>query len=1211
MWNREVFLVLIYSLVCESFKPPLMFGGRPRTGFRIRDLDDKVKITLDSVPYTTPINFTQKIDHFDNGNTATFQQQYWHSDKFAKPNGPQFLMLGGEGPASYYDVVYESYPHIQWASQVGAGLWTLEHRFYGKSRPFPNQTTENLKYLTSRQYLADVADFIKYQNQQLKLTNPKWVVFGGSYSGALALWFRELYPDVAVGAVGSSGPVYAKLDFYEYLQVVDASLRTYDNNCAENTRSAFEKLSTYMTSDAGRAILTYYFTLVPAFKDLNITYEDIENFYSSAIGYYQNAVQYSRVNANVFITGASIPEVCKIMNTPAKDPVMNILWFVAYMSDTMDGGFIGLDNKWQDYIEYIQYTGYEDEGRAAARSWTWQTCNEFGYFQSTDAGGQIFGSKIPDNLYIDMCTEVFGPQYNIDYITNAVANTLKQYGGRDNYKGTNVVAPNGSLDPWHALGLYKSNDPSVVTYLIDGTAHCADMEPPSDSDNDSMKKLRIIIFENIKKWIGVSTEEKIVKKEKQEISNEKNEILGSFNQKRIKDASWNPKIKLNEDLADFYPDKIDPKTKHRPYKFGRFRYGNLPDPDDLAKDFNSTANWITQQLDHFDNANTKTWRQRWWRRSDFYKPGGPIFLMISGESTAGSKWVENDNVTYLTIAKALNADVYMVEHRYYGYSRPTGDQSTGNLKYLSSEQALADLAVFIDSINKAQSYQNPKWVTFGGSYSGALSAWFRQKYPDYTVGAVGSSGPVYAKVDFFEYLQVVEKSLRTYSDDCANNVGLAFVDIQHRLTTVEGRSQLNDIFKPSHLFDKNPPTVKDIQTFMASLIGSYQGAVQYSGDNTDAAIGMGIKEVCDIMLNSSYPPIQNVRRAFDLMNGGADVSVDNHYDDDVQFYKSNTFDINTSAGRSWIWQTCTEFGYFQSTDLGQNIFGSAVPVDYYIDFCTDVYGPSFNRSSIDNSIAFTQAGYGGIQNYTATNVVLPNGSLDPWHALGLYTDGTQGVISILINGTAHCADMYPARDTDVPGLMKARDQILQLVTQWKNLDDAFSKQRDNMQNYLEDLNSMVTKNNNVYSSTFKQINDGLAAYMGDGEVSSEVTTQTICNQISQLANSLPDVVFLTEKYFDFDPMNPVTPGICQQQLFSLVGTVNIGNGNPSPVGTAQNGIQTITNGVGNTANTVGGKIGDAANTVGEKVGNAVNTAGENLGNLAGNIQGGISSALNG
>jgi len=45
--------------------------------------------------------------------------------------------------------------------------------------------------------------------------------------------------------------------------------------------------------------------------------------------------------------------------------------------------------------------------------------------------------------------------------------------------------------------------------------------------------------------------------------------------------------------------------------------------------------------------------------------------MISGESAAGAKWIENENVTWLTLAKNYNAAAYMVEHRYYGYSRPT------------------------------------------------------------------------------------------------------------------------------------------------------------------------------------------------------------------------------------------------------------------------------------------------------------------------------------------------------------------------------------------------------------------------------------------------------------------------------------------------------------------------------------------------------------
>uniref|UniRef100_A0A914PG36 Serine carboxypeptidase S28 family protein n=1 Tax=Panagrolaimus davidi TaxID=227884 RepID=A0A914PG36_9BILA len=122
--------------------------------------------------------------------------------------------MAQEGPSSAFSVL--SPLHLIWAQNVSAGIWSLEHRFYGKSQPFKEQNVENLRYLSSEQYLADVANFIRTQNRNLNLSNPKWVVFGGSYSGSLALWFRQLYPDIAIGAVGSSAPIQPILDFYGY-----------------------------------------------------------------------------------------------------------------------------------------------------------------------------------------------------------------------------------------------------------------------------------------------------------------------------------------------------------------------------------------------------------------------------------------------------------------------------------------------------------------------------------------------------------------------------------------------------------------------------------------------------------------------------------------------------------------------------------------------------------------------------------------------------------------------------------------------------------------------------------------------------------------------------------------------------------------------------------------------------------------------------------
>lgn len=77
------------------------------------------------------------------------------------------------------------------------------------------------------------------------------------------------------------------------------------------------------------------------------------------------------------------------------------------------------------------------------------------------------------------------------------------------------------------------------------------------------------------------------------------------------------------------------------------------------------------------------------------------------------------------------------------------DLSIESLYYLSSEQALADLAYFIELKNKENSFdKNVKWIAFGGSYPGSLAAWLREKYSDLVYGSISTSGPLLAKADF-------------------------------------------------------------------------------------------------------------------------------------------------------------------------------------------------------------------------------------------------------------------------------------------------------------------------------------------------------------------------------------------------------------------------------------------------------------------------------
>lgn len=110
------------------------------------------------------------------------------------------------------------YP-VQLASEWGALVVTVEHRFYGKSQPFGDLAVEHLRFLSSRQALNDLAVFTEWfrstwiDQGQGGSRNNTWVTIGGSYPGAMAAWYRLKYPHLTAAAHSSSGVVQAILNF--------------------------------------------------------------------------------------------------------------------------------------------------------------------------------------------------------------------------------------------------------------------------------------------------------------------------------------------------------------------------------------------------------------------------------------------------------------------------------------------------------------------------------------------------------------------------------------------------------------------------------------------------------------------------------------------------------------------------------------------------------------------------------------------------------------------------------------------------------------------------------------------------------------------------------------------------------------------------------------------------------------------------------------
>jgi pimeloyl-ACP methyl ester carboxylesterase len=151
-------------------------------------------------------------------------------------------------------------------------------------------------------------------------------------------------------------------------------------------------------------------------------------------------------------------------------------------------------------------------------------------------------------------------------------------------------------------------------------------------------------------------------------------------------------------------------------------------------------------VDNFNgwaSTSAATYQQRYLINDTWWTPGkGPIFFYTGNEGDI-TLFAANTGLVW-ELAPKFNALVVFAEHRYYGLSMPFGNESydNDNVGFLSSEQALADYAALLDSLKTNLSAPNVPVISFGGSYGGMLSAWFRQKYPASVAGAIAASAPV-------------------------------------------------------------------------------------------------------------------------------------------------------------------------------------------------------------------------------------------------------------------------------------------------------------------------------------------------------------------------------------------------------------------------------------------------------------------------------------
>ncbi len=435
-------------------------------------------------------------------------------------------------------------------------------------------------------------------------------------------------------------------------------------------------------------------------------------------------------------------------------------------------------------------------------------------------------------------------------------------------------------------------------------------------------------------------------------------------------------------------------------RFFRGRMLQLPVASNAPR---AQAQNFDQRIDHFNGADTRTFQQRYFLDSTYAKgANAPVLYYFCGEAVCegatGTPEVDN-------LAKKYGAHRVALEHRFYGYSIPLNSLDSNSLTYLSMDQAIEDLADFQRFATSSLGLKG-KWISIGGSYAGELSAFYRMKHPELVVGALASSAPVLSKANFEEYDHYVAKVAGTA---CLADIKAAVSEIETALANgnaaqVKGYFQLeND---------------KDDVDFLYVVADMAAAAVQYgfqktfcsslSGSTGDQLVQNYAKAGISVFAQLGETPIQD--------------SFETAMNTDPAAYQDGT------GMRSWMYQSCTEFGYYQVAyhNPAESSRSQRITLDYHNQVCNHLFG----LTTPVNDNATNAKFYNNLFAAGVNNIFFTNGSNDPWSNLSLNTvtaAANPALKLFTIAGAAHCDDMGSRMSA---ALTEARTDFDAMVRGW-------------------------------------------------------------------------------------------------------------------------------------------------------------------------------------
>ncbi len=375
--------------------------------------------------------------------------------------------------------------------------------------------------------------------------------------------------------------------------------------------------------------------------------------------------------------------------------------------------------------------------------------------------------------------------------------------------------------------------------------------------------------------------------------------------------------------------------------------------------------FLTQPVDHLNpNSGAKFTQRIYLRHVDVNKP---MIMNNEGYNTNERRRTE--------LAKIIKCNEIIVEHRYFGESKP--DSNLG-WKYLTTAQAAADHKRIVDLF---KSIYKGKWVSTGISKGGQTSIFFKYYYPN----AVDVWVPYVAPLNF----EKEDKRIFSFFDnvgteECRNKI------TEFQRAILKNRKEIIPLLK-ERMEEKNYEFSFGLDETLEYAVYEYLFAFWQWGYSS-----------CDEIPEPTSSPEELFKHLYTVSS-------------------FDYFDVKSSANFTpFFYQAYTELGYYgyETEDFSDLLVGNKADYVSSVFFAPQNVELEFNNDLMKNINSFIKT--------NGNNMLFIYGGNDTWSATAVEIgENTNAVKMIKKNGS------HRTRISSFEG--KEKEKIYSILEKWLNV----------------------------------------------------------------------------------------------------------------------------------------------------------------------------------